>query len=395
MVLGVLMPLFIATTDTQAASPSAAGAPPASGTAAPPPTFATAAAPPAAAAATTAAPTAARPVLRRGHGVRAADDAREPAVLAKCKNPPPPASSATQARTSPPAPMLHDYTVSEIPGVIAAGQRWSTLWTEHGREANTLSFFIADGIIAAEEGGILIPQAEESRVLELTPAGKVGVAYRNTRTGGALSRSRTGVLFIAQRELNPAIWELAPTRRMLADRYQGDPLDCLGVGLNDLAADGKGGVYFTMGGLYYADAHGTVTRYGENLRTNGVVLSPDEHTLYVTNGPALVAFEVQPDGSLIHQRELIQLPDGPGDGSTVDQDGRIYVSGGPAGVRVVSPQGSYLGTIATPLGVQSLTFGGPDKRTLFALMSVSLDGRTGARVISIPMLAQGYRGRAK
>lgn len=336
------------------------------------------------------------PVLRQGHGVRAADDAREPAVLAKCKSPPP-SSGAARARNRPAAApsTLHEYTVTGIPGVIAAGQRWRTLWTEHGLAANTLTFFIADGILAAADGGILIPQSEKSQVIELTPAGKVSVVYRNTRTGGALSRSRSGVLFIAQRELNPAIWELAPTRRLLANQYQGDPLDCLGVGLNDLTADGKGGVYFTMGGLYYADRRGTVTQYGESLRTNGIVLSPDEHTLYVTNGASLVAFDIQPDGSLTRQRELVKLPDGPGDGATIDQDGRIYVSGGPAGVRVVSAEGNYLGTIETPLGVQSLTFGGPHKRTLFALMSLSSDGRTGARVIAIPTLAGGYRGRAK
>lgn len=335
--------------------------------------------------------------LRHAHGVRAADDAREAAVLAKCKSPPSPTGGPGAGVRAPVAapPTRHEYTVTEIPGVIAGGQQWKSLWTEHGLEANTLTFFIADGIIAAADGGILIPQAEKSQVIELTAAGKVSVVYRNTRTGGALSRSRSGVLFIAQRELNPALAELAPKRRLLADRYQGEPLDCLGVGLNDLTADSTGGVYFTMGGLYYADSHGTITRYGENLRTNGLVLSPDEHVLYVTNGPKLMAFDVQPDGSLSGQRELVTLPDGPGDGSTIDQDGRIYVSGGTGGVRVVSPDGKYLGSIPTPLGVQSVTFGGPDKRTLFALMSVPSQGRTGAEIIAIPMLAQGYRGRAK
>ena len=37
---------------------------------------------------------------------------------------------------------------------------------------------------------------------------------------------------------------------------------------------------------------GMVTRYGENLATNGIVLSPDEKTLYVTTR-GLVAFDVQ------------------------------------------------------------------------------------------------------
>jgi gluconolactonase len=387
LVLGILMPLCIATADAQTApAPSTV-----TGVAAPAPSTSTGSVP--AEAASTARP----PSLRQGHGVRAADDAREAAVLGKCKGRPE-ASPGSQTRARPPAsppPAPHHYTVTGIPGVVAAGQHWKALWSEHGLEANTLTFFIADGILAAEDGGILIPQSEKSQVLELSATGKVSVVYRDTHTGGALSRSRSGVLFIAERELNPAIWELAPARRRLADRYQGDPLDCLGAGLNDLTADGKGGVYFTMGGLYYADSHGTITRYGENLRTNGIVLSPDERTLYVTNGAALVAFDVQPDGSLVHQRELVTLPDGPGDGGTIDQNGRIYVSGGAAGVRVVSPDGKYLGTIATPLGVQSLTFGGPGKRTLFALMSVSSEGRTGARIIAIPMLARGYRGRAK
>ena len=344
--------------------------------------------------ATVTAQTAPTPPVRQGHGVRAADDAREAAVLANCKNPPPaPNTPAARAQAAPPIP--HDYTVTAIPGVIAAGQQWKQLWSASGLETNTLTFFIADGILAADDGGILIPRAEKSEVIELTADGKVRGVYQDTNTGGALSKNKQGVLFIALRELNPAIWELAPKRKLLANRYQGDPLDCLGVGLNDLTADSKGGVYFTMGGLYYADLRGTITRYGENLRTNGVVLSPDERILYVTNGAALVAFDVQRDGSLTNQRELVTLPGGAGDGATVDKEGRIYVTGGAAGVRVVAPDGKYLGTIATPLGVQSATFSGPDKKTLFALMSATSDGHTGAQVIAIPMLAQGYKRRAK
>jgi sugar lactone lactonase YvrE len=46
---------------------------------------------------------------------------------------------------------------------------------------------------------------------------------------------------------------------------------------------------------------------GENLTTNGIILSADEKTLYVTNGPAIVAFDVQKDGSLTNQREFTKL----------------------------------------------------------------------------------------
>ena len=49
-----------------------------------------------------------------------------------------------------------------------------------------------------------------------------------------------------------------------------------------MTADSKGGVYFTMGGVYYANPQGVVSgRYGM-VGGNGIILSPDEKTLYVT-----------------------------------------------------------------------------------------------------------------
>ena len=54
--------------------------------------------------------------------------------------------------------------------------------------------------------------------------------------------------------------ELAPQHKIWPTRIHGDPLDCIGSGvLNDVTADSKGGVYFTSGGLFYADPKGVVT----------------------------------------------------------------------------------------------------------------------------------------
>jgi gluconolactonase len=187
---------------------------------------------------------------------------------------------------------------------------------------------------------------------------------------------------------------------VLADRYRGDVLDCIGGNPNDLSADSKGGVYFTMGGVYYADPKGAVTKYGESLTPNGIILSADEKTLYVTNGPALAAFDVRPVGSLTNQRQFARLEGGGnGDGSTIDAEGRIYVTTNP-GVQVISPEGKYLGLIPTPRPVISGAFGGRDKKTFFVLARGATDATgnqvaNAAQVYAIPMIAQGYRGRAK
>jgi gluconolactonase len=219
-------------------------------------------------------------------------------------------------------------------------------------------------------------------------------------TGGSLSMNSKGALFIAQRGLKAAVVQLAPQRKALAATYQGEPLDCIGGVLNDLTADSKGGVYFTMGGVYYASPNGTVTKYGDNIGPNGIILSADEKVLYVTNGPTLAAFDVQTDGSLTNQREFTKLEGGGnGDGSTIDSAGRVYVTTNP-GVQVISPEGKYLGIIPTPRGVISVAFGGKDKKTLFVLARGATDANgnevaNAAQVYAVQMIAQGFKGRAK
>lgn len=321
------------------------------------------------------------------------DDPGLQALVATCKTPPPPRrAAAPNAGRGGPPPGARTYTVTGIPGVVAAGQRWTFLWQEAGNNG--------DGIVGTGDGGVLIAQNDNSKVIKLKD-GKASVAYSDTHTGGSLSINSKGAMFIVERGLRTNITQIAPRHGVLADRYQGDPLDCAtGPNPNDLTADGKGGAYFTMGGVFYASPQGVVTRYGENITPNGIILSANEKMLYVTNGPTLAAFDVQPDGSLTNQREFAKLEGGGnGDGSTIDAAGRIYVATNP-GVQVIGPDGKYLGIIPTPRPVISAAFGGRDKRTLFVLARGARDATgaevaNAAQVYAIPLVAQGYKGRAK
>ena len=66
--------------------------------------------------------------VKSGPGVQAAQDSREPEVLKTCKVPPtarggrPPGPRPAAA-----APGPKEYTVTEIPGVVAAGQKWKEI----------------------------------------------------------------------------------------------------------------------------------------------------------------------------------------------------------------------------------------------------------------------------
>ena len=328
---------------------------------------------------------------RTGPGVQAAQDAREPEVLAKCKTPPAPPRAGAARVGGPPSvvgnPMAREYTVTAIPGVIAAGQRWKMSWQGMGNNA--------DGILGMDDGSVWIAQNDNSDILKVDRNGNASVIYKDTNTGGAVAITSRGVVYVAERGLNPAIFQLAPTRKVFANSYQGDPLDCIGGTMHDLVVDSKGGVYFALGDpLFYVDAKGVVTKYGDaNLRGNGLILSPDEKTIYITNGPSLVAFDVQPDGHLTNQREFAKWEGGAGDGLAVDEAGRIYVSG--ETIRVIAPDGKQLGTIPTPFGTTSVAFGGPDKKTLYAVGGANVDGQRPVQLIGIPMIAQGIKKRAK
>ena len=320
-------------------------------------------------------------------------------VLAKCQTPPQPFSIPVQPATTeagqpaPPPKETRPPASTAIPGVIAAGQAWKVVWSWEGNNA--------DGIIAGDRGSMLFANNDASNVMRLDPAtGQATIIHRDVNTGGALSRSKNGALFLVSRGLHSGVLQVQPARKVLANSFQGEPFECVGGVLNDLSADSRGGVYvsITAAGVYYANPQGAVSQYGEGMQgANGIILSPDEKTLYVTNGGVVVAFDVQPDGSLTNQREFGTLRGGQsGDGSAVDAQGRLYVSTG-SSVDVFAQDGAFLGIIPGPPGLHGVAFGGPDKKTLFAIVFSGGWGTPSARnrVIAIPTIAQGFTGRAK
>jgi gluconolactonase len=107
---------------------------------------------------------------------------------------------------------------------------------------------------------------------------------------------------------------------------------------------------------------------------NGILLSPDERTLYVANsdparavvlafsldaGAVLGAGEVFADMTELARQGLPGLPDG----MAVDKAGNLFVTG-PGGVHVFTPGGARLGRIDTGTAIANCAFG-EDGRTLF------------------------------
>jgi gluconolactonase len=117
----------------------------------------------------------------------------------------------------------------------------------------------------------------------------------------------------------------------------------------------------------YDPRTGEVTMVAKSLdKPNGLCFSPDESVLYVTDSGAghhIKAFDVLDDGSLAGERLLVEFEAGHPDGIKVDSEGRVYASF-PGGVRILAPNGEWVGEIELP-GTVNFCFGGPERDILF------------------------------
>ena len=94
--------------------------------------------------------------------------------------------------------------VTEIPGVIAAGAKWTEVWRDDGNNA--------DGIIATKDGGVMFAQNDESRIVKIDKNGKVTYPYTGLETSGSLLVNSKGELFVLNRVFHPYVEKLSPKR---------------------------------------------------------------------------------------------------------------------------------------------------------------------------------------
>lgn len=142
---------------------------------------------------------------------------------------------------------------------------------------------------------------------------------------------------------------------------------------NDLVVDRQGGIYYTLTGqgqvIYITPEAKQVVAVDGIETPNGLILSPDEQTLYVAAyvPKKIWAYDVAADGATANGRVFAEMDSGPdkgADGMAIDRLGNVYCAG-PAHVWIWSPSGELLEKVETPTRPINCAFGDPDLQSLY------------------------------
>ncbi|HIE96597.1 MAG TPA: SMP-30/gluconolactonase/LRE family protein [Planctomycetes bacterium] len=270
-------------------------------------------------------------------------------------------------------------TAQEIPGIGPVGkvQRLNT------------DFAFTEGPAADAAGNLYFTDIPNSRIHKRDVKGTLSVFAEP-------SGHCNGLMVVGNRllacEMDGRLkeYDLKTGKEMsLAAEYKGTRFNAP----NDLVIDRTGGIYFTdpryrapdpwpqgKEAVYYRAPDGTVTRLiDDRTAPNGVILSPDEETLYVIPSmeKQMWSYPVVSPGKIGVGKVFCELtqPEGQnnagGDGLTIDVKGNLYITTA-LGLQVFDPSGKQLGTIRIPEHPANVSFGGKDRKTLFVTARKSL-----------------------
>jgi gluconolactonase len=259
-------------------------------------------------------------------------------------------------------------------------------------------FKFTEGPVSNGKGSVYFTDIPNNRIMKLDASNKVSVFMENSGSCNGLAIDGKGEMIACRMDGELIGIDLdSKSVRVLANEYQGNRFNAC----NDLVIDQNGGIYFTdprykapepwpqtVEAFYYRSPSGIVSRLGSDLvAPNGIILSPDEKTLYVVPSlqKELIAFDVESPGVLTNRRIFCELRQKDasgnkgGDGCAVDKQGNLYVTTD-IGIQVYTPKrqssgnsaADYLGVITLPEIPANCGFGGLDGKTLYATCRTSL-----------------------
>lgn len=250
-----------------------------------------------------------------------------------------------------------------------------------------------EGPAVDAQGNVFFSDGANDRIMKLAPDGMVSIFRQPCGATNGMEFDAEGRLVMCQSsgakgKRRVARLEHDGSEKALAETYDGKRLNAP----NDLTIDRQGRIYFTdiaaptgdkppelASGVYRIDAPGKVVRVIDNLqRPNGIVITPDNKTLYVSDRGVqkLHRYKVAEDGSLTADGVVYDFsPDRGIDGMCLDVEGNIVAAAGQGkttGLFVVSPDGKLLLHQPLPEFATNVAFAGKDFCDIYMTATTSV-----------------------
>jgi gluconolactonase len=242
------------------------------------------------------------------------------------------------------------------------------------------SLHFAEGPVWSYDGFLVFSDTVVDKLRKLTPGS--GDTEFAARSGGAAGNAydTAGRLYTCEfRQRRVTRTAKNGKAEVLAFEYQGKRLNAP----NDIVVRRDGHVYFTdpafgsqqdsreldFYGVFHITPRGELEAIAKwKTRPNGIALSPNGRTLYVSDSDrrAVYAFDLDGKGAASNERAVVQgIPGVPG-GLTTDVNGNIYVAAKAVYVYSTAATGAkLLGEVMLPETPSNLAFGDPDLETLY------------------------------
>ena len=245
-------------------------------------------------------------------------------------------------------------------------------------------YAFVEGPAWSRDGYLVFSDVPANKLLELKPGQKVTSIRDNSN--GAM-----GNAFDAQGRLYTCETHSRRVTRtdkkgkvdVVAERYEGKRLNAP----NDIAIRKDGQVYFTdpafggqldtreldFYGVYHVSPRGELELIAKPKgRPNGIAISPNGRTLYVTNSDErnVRAYDLDRNGAAANERVLIAKIEGIPDGIRLDEKGNLYVAANK--IDAFTPEGKPLGAIALAEQPSNCAFGDEDLESLYITARTSV-----------------------
>jgi gluconolactonase len=238
-------------------------------------------------------------------------------------------------------------------------------------------FWFVEGPVWTDDDTLLFSDIPANKVYQIKE-GELSIFKNRSESSNGLTLDNNGSIVAAQHGTRSISKIEHGESTVIVDRFEGNRLNSP----NDLVYHSNGSLFFTDPPygieddqrelpqnhvFHYTPSEGATSIWaGESwTRPNGVALSMDERTLYVsyTHEAVVRAFPINEQGE-VEEGEIFAHVSSVADGMTVDPFGNLYVTT-VAGIEVLNPEGELWGTLSIPNQPSNCTFGGEDQNTLY------------------------------